>query len=173
MPSSTPSVVVRRATRADLPTLGRLGASLVRQHHRFDPDRFLAPQPNVESGYAWFLGTQLDEPECVLLAAEVDGRVVGYAYAGIEPMSWKELRGPAGFIHDVVVDEAARGAGVGTQLMEAAAAWLEEAGAPRVMLWTADQNQAARRLFERIGFRATMIEMTRERRTPLPPSVGE
>jgi predicted GNAT family acetyltransferase len=31
------------------------------------------------------------------------------------------------------------------------------------MLWTAERNAAARRLFEGLGFRATMIEMTRER----------
>jgi len=33
---------------------------------------------------------------------------------------------------------------------------------PRVMLGTAAQNENARRLFERRGFRATMIEMTLE-----------
>jgi GNAT superfamily N-acetyltransferase len=163
--SSSPPVTIRRATRADLPALGPLGAHLVRLHHSFDRNRFLAPQANVEEGYAWFLGTQLDQPGVVILVAEREGRVIGYAYAGLEPMSWKELRGPAGFIQDVVVAEPERGAGVGTQLMEAAARWLEEAGAPRVMLWTAAPNQPARRLFERLGFRATMIEMTRERRS--------
>jgi GNAT superfamily N-acetyltransferase len=162
--SSLSPVTIRRATRADLPALGPLGAQLVRLHHAFDPDRFLAPRPNVEDGYAWFLGTQLGEPGVVILVAERDGRVIGYAYAGLEPMSWKELRGPAGFIQDVVVAEPERGAGIGTQLMEAAARWLEEAGAPRVMLLTAAQNQPARRLFEHLGFRPTMIEMTRERR---------
>jgi RimJ/RimL family protein N-acetyltransferase len=30
------------------------------------------------------------------------------------------------------------------------------------MLWTAEQNLAAQRLFEQAGFRRTMIEMTRE-----------
>jgi hypothetical protein len=30
------------------------------------------------------------------------------------------------------------------------------------MLWTAEQNTAASRLFLRLGFRRTMIEMTRE-----------
>jgi hypothetical protein len=32
------------------------------------------------------------------------------------------------------------------------------------MLWTAERNPTAQRLFERLGFRRTMIEMTRERR---------
>jgi RimJ/RimL family protein N-acetyltransferase len=40
--------------------------------------------------------------------------------------------------------------------------WLHRRGAPRVVLWTADRNSAAQRLFERLGFRRTMIEMTKE-----------
>lgn len=35
--------IVRRATDADLPALGRLGASLVRMHYAFDRERFMAP----------------------------------------------------------------------------------------------------------------------------------
>jgi hypothetical protein len=31
------------------------------------------------------------------------------------------------------------------------------------MLWTAEQNPVAQQLFARLGFRRTMIEMTRER----------
>jgi len=90
--------------------------------------------------------------------------VLGYVYAGLEPMSWKELREPAGFIHDVVVAEPARRQGIGARLLEEAASWLESHGAPRLMLWTAELNQPAQRLFVRLGFRRTMIEMTRERR---------
>ena len=82
---------------------------------------------------------------------------------GWSPGPGKTLRDAAGFIHDVVVTPEARGGGAGTRLLEAAAEWLEAAGAPRVMLATAHRNQNARRLFERLGFRPTMIEMTRER----------
>jgi ribosomal protein S18 acetylase RimI-like enzyme len=157
-------LVIRLAESRDLPALGRLGAKLVRAHHGFDPLRFMAPMPETEGGYAWFLGTQLEEPDVVIYVAEQAGAVVGYVYAGLEPQSWKELRDPAGFIHDVVVDEPARGHGIATHLVEAAASWLEEHGAPRVLLWTAERNPGAQRLFERAGFRRTMIEMTRERR---------
>ena len=158
--SGPPSI--RRATRGDLEVLGRLGAELVRVHHGFDPARFMAPHGDAAGGYAWFLGTELDNADAVVLVAERSGRVVGYAYAGLEPQSWKELRDPAGFIHDVVVEAAERQHGIATRLVEAAAQWLEERGAPRVMLWTAELNGPAQRLFARRGFRRTMIEMTRE-----------
>lgn len=160
--------IIRPAERQDLPALGRLGASLVRSHHAFDPERFLAPGDDVEEGYAWFLGSQLLEPDVLVLVAEREGTVVGYVYAALEPRSWKELRDAAGFIHDVVVDESARSQGIGRRLVDAAVVGLVERGAPRILLWTAQRNDGAQRLFERLGFRRTMVEMTREAGVPRP-----
>jgi ribosomal protein S18 acetylase RimI-like enzyme len=156
------AIAIRRATKNDLPALGRLGALLLRTHHQFDPLRFMAPGSHPEEGYAWFLGTQLSEDDVVVFVAERGSSVVGYVYAGLEPQSWKELRDACGFVHDVVVDESGRRGGVATALMDAAINWLRDRGAPRVVLWTAQKNDGAQRLFDRLGFRRTMIEMTRE-----------
>lgn len=159
---SEPTFHVRPATPRDLPAVGRMGAALLRDHYAFDRQRFLAPRGDSEAGYAAFLGSQLHRDDTFVAVAERDGQVVGYVYAGIEPLSWKELRDEAGFIHDVYVLESARGHGVATALTEAAARWLADHGMPRVILWTAAPNAIARRLFSRLGFRETMIEMTRE-----------
>lgn len=156
------AVHVRRATPADLPALGRLGAHLMRVHYAFDRRRFIAPTGNPEAGYAQFLGTQIDAADATVLVAERGGAIVGYVYAGIEPFSWKELREAAGFVHDIVVDAAERRTGVAGALMDAAIAWVEAQGVRSVMLWTAAPNDGAQRLFERLGFRRTMIEMTRD-----------
>jgi len=165
------NVTIRRATRLDLPALGRMGALLMRTHYAFDQKRFLAPGDNAADGYAWFLGEQLkDDVNCIVLVAEVPfdsaqgkgGDVIGYVYAALEPISWKELRDACGFIHDILVEEHGRRHGVATALMEAAMAWLKERGAPRVVLGTAEQNEGAQRLFARLGFRRTMVEMTKE-----------
>ena len=160
--SSAPQTIVRRARREDLPALGRLGASLLREHYQIDPQRFISPGDDPEGGYAWFLGTELSNPDVAVFVAERDATVVGYAYVGLEPQSWKDLREAAGYIHDVVVDPNARRHGVATALMDAGLAWLRERGAPRVVLTTAEQNESAQRLFAKLGFRRTMIEMTRE-----------
>jgi GNAT superfamily N-acetyltransferase len=155
-------LAIRRAEARDLQAVGRLGARLLRDHHEFDRLRFMAPRGNTEDGYAWFLGTQLQRDDAAVFVAERDAQVVGYVYAGIEPQSWKELREEAGFIHDVYVDDTARRCGVATALVEAAATWLAERGMPRIVLWTAAPNEAARCFFKRLGFRHTMTEMTRE-----------
>jgi ribosomal protein S18 acetylase RimI-like enzyme len=157
-----PGVVIRPAAPADLAAAGRLGAHLVRVHHEFDPQRFIAATPETEHGYGWFLESQLGKPDVVVLVAERDGEVIGYTYAGVEGNDYMALRGPAGVLYDIVVDPAQRGSGVGRMLLEATVAALGERGAPRVILSTAERNEAAQRLFARAGFRRTMVEMTRE-----------
>jgi ribosomal protein S18 acetylase RimI-like enzyme len=156
------AVTVRRGEQRDREALGQLGAMLMRTHYDFDPQRFLAPGEAVESGYAAFLGSVLRSDDAAVFVAEEDTEVIGYVYVALEPLSWKELRGPAGFIHDIAVRDAFRRSGAATELLRTATDWLRERGAPRVVLWTAAPNEAAQRLFRRAGFRDTMVEMTME-----------
>jgi ribosomal protein S18 acetylase RimI-like enzyme len=156
--------VIRALTPADLPAVAHLAAQLVRYHHALDPQRFLLVEP-VEQGYARFFAAELEDPRAVLLAA-VSGdadAIVGYAYGRFEPRDWNLLLDAHGALHDVLVAEEARGGGTGEALVRAMCARLEALGAPRVVLSTAVQNVTAQALFERVGFRKTMIEMTREK----------
>lgn len=160
--SHAPTVTIRPAVRADLPTIGRLGALLVQLHHAFDPQRFITAAPDTDRFYAEFIESQLGEPKVVILVAELRGEVVGYAYAGVEGIDYMALRGPAGAVYDIVVDPAYREQGVGRLLLDATLSALAELGMPRVVLSTAERNEPAQRLFASAGFRRTMIEMTRE-----------
>jgi ribosomal protein S18 acetylase RimI-like enzyme len=154
--------VIRRALRSDLPSLGRLGALLVEAHHALDAQRFLAATERTPAGYASFLGTRLEDPDAAILVADHEGDVVGYAFAEVEGYDYMSLRAPAGVLHDVVVDAPYRGRGIARLLVDAALAYLKSRGAPRVVLSTAERNQPAQHLFASMGFRRTMIEMTRE-----------
>ena len=154
--------VIRRATRADIAALGRLAALLVRAHYDFDAKRFIAPSPETPQRYGDFLGAQLAKKDAFVIVAELADGVVGYAYAGLEGYDYMALRGPAGALYDIVVDPEHRGHGIGRRLLDAVLAELANRGAPRVVLSTADRNATAQHLFERAGFRRTMIEMTRE-----------
>jgi len=159
---SAAAIKIRPAAQADLTAIGELGALLVRTHHDFDPKRFLPATSRTADQYGSFLGSQLDEPNIVILVADKDGKVLGYTYAGVEGNDYMSLRGPAGVLYDIVVDPAHRNHGVGRMLLDATLDALEARGAPRVVLSTAEQNHSAQRLFDRAGFRRTMIEMTRE-----------
>ena len=161
-PAPTPTIVIRPATSADVPAIGRLGALLVRTHHDFDPQRFIAASERTAEGYGSYLGSQLRKRDVIVLVAEEKGEVLGYTYAGIEGFDYMSLRGPAGVLYDIVVDPAHRKHGLGRLLLDATLAALTEKGAPLVLRYTAERNEPAQRLFAHAGFRRTMIEMTRE-----------
>jgi ribosomal protein S18 acetylase RimI-like enzyme len=156
-----PDLLVRPAAAADMPAVARLAARLVRFHHALDPRRFMCQEP-IEPGYERWLRQELADAEAVILVAERAGAIAGYAYGRLEGRDWMSLLDAHGALHDVLVDEGARGAGIGAALVEAMCARLLALGASRVVLHTAATNEAAQRLFAGHGFRPTMIEMTRE-----------
>ena len=153
---------IRPARDTDAARLGELGAMLVELHHGFDADRFVAPTPDTARGYGRFLVSQIDRDGVLVLVAEDADGVWGYVYGAMEGADWMALRGPAGAVYDLVVDPTRRREGLGRRLLNEALAFLEQRGAPRIVLSTAQQNDAAQSLFAALGFRRTMIEMTRE-----------
>jgi ribosomal protein S18 acetylase RimI-like enzyme len=153
--------------REDLEAVAVLAGKLVRQHMAFDPARFLQ-LPNPEAGYARYFASELASDQVVLRVGELvaeggaPAKLVGYAYARKEPRSYNELLDACGKLHDIWVEPEARGAGLGEALVREVFAELRARGAPRVVLLTAVQNASAQRLFTKLGFRTTMLEMTRE-----------
>ena len=159
-------MTIRPAAAADWPAVGTLAAELVRAHHAFDRSRFFHPDKLRADVYTSHLRQEIDHGHAVVLVADVNGEIAGYVFAGIEPESWKELRYEAGYVHDLVVEERFRHRGLGRALIESAVNWFGARNITRVMLWSAAQNADAQKLFRRVGFRPTMIEMTLDQRTP-------
>jgi ribosomal protein S18 acetylase RimI-like enzyme len=90
----------------------------------------------------------VDSQATTLLAARLDGKIVGFLALVMFPI-------PTGFrawIEDVIVDEAARGRGIGEALTKKALDLAEAAGARTVDLTTRPHREAAGRLYERVGF---------------------
>jgi ribosomal protein S18 acetylase RimI-like enzyme len=80
----------------------------------------------------------------------------------MEPPSFVELRGEAGWIHDLYVLECGRGTGVGGELLDEGVESLKQRGARSVMLSVSPLNDAGHHLFRSRGFENTMLEMTRQ-----------
>lgn len=150
---------VRRATREDLGVAASLAARLVRQHHDADPGRFFLPD-NVEQGYTYWFGRELGRQEAVVLVALSGEALVGYCYGTLEGRNWNLLLDQHGAIHDLYVHEEMRRRGTGRRLLEAMLKELQALGARRVVLSTMVNNTVAQKLFEQVGFRPTMLEMT-------------
>lgn len=137
---------IRRARLSALADAPHAFASTLEREADLDADSW---QQRVASG-AWFIAREAGEP--VGLVAGVTDRETG---------------GP--HLVAMWVDPSVRGRGVGQALVEAVRDWAAASAADRLILWVADGNDSARRLYERCGFVDT------GRRQPLPsdPSVGE
>ena len=85
-----------------------------------------------------------------LFVARVDGTIVG----SLTLVLYRIPTGLKAWIEDVVVDEAARGHGVGAALNLAALDEARRRGAKAVSLTSRPSRAAANRLYQRIGFSA-------------------
>jgi ribosomal protein S18 acetylase RimI-like enzyme len=83
-----------------------------------------------------------------LLIARFDGKIAGTLSLVMFPIP----TGLRAWIEDVIVDEAARGQGIGQILTVEALRIAEEAGARTVDLTSRPSREAAGRLYERVGF---------------------
>jgi ribosomal protein S18 acetylase RimI-like enzyme len=95
-----------------------------------------------------------------LLIARIDGEIVGTLTLVTFPIP----TGLRAWIEDVVVDETARGHGVGAALTQAAVALARADGARTVDLTSRPAREAANRLYERLGFQLRDSKVYRLRR---------
>jgi len=84
--------------------------------------------------------------------AELDGERVGCVFCtAADTKNTAQLR-------LLIVEPSARGAGVGTRLVDECLLFARRAGYRRITLWTNDVLVAARRIYERAGFRCDRRE---------------
>lgn len=131
-----PEVVVRVAAERDVAAMAAWTAAVP----------LFAELGMTEAGLAQQLRQALQDPAALLLAAEIEGRAVGFAH-----LLLKGGFGRSGYLKLLSVDEAARTRGVGAALMaEAESRLLRPNG---LFLLCTHTNAVARRFYERLGYR--------------------
>ena len=94
------------------------------------------------------LAEMIASPASDVLVARVDGRIVGT----LTLVVFRIPTGVRAWIEDVVVDDSARGHGVGEALNQFALDLARSKGAKTVDLTSRPSREAANRLYQRIGF---------------------
>ena len=151
------AVAIRRAMRKDARTIAGFALKLFDQHRQYDSRRF-AEIASIE-GAEKFYGSQTENKNAAVLVAELENKIVGFAYLAYEAMDYSNLLENAVWLHDLYVDETARRQNAGSLLIEEAVKIAEKFGADKLMLSAAAKNLYARDFFERGGFKETMVEM--------------
>ena len=147
------SVVIRDATGEDARAIAEVHVASWRWAYRDQLPQGLLDGLSVDDREAmwtaWFLGP---EPRAaVLVACEVDGRVVGFANAG--PSRDEGSAGNTGELRAIYVLKEVQGTGVGTRLLDAAEERLRTARFDRATLWVLETNDLGRRFYEKAGWR--------------------
>lgn len=151
------SVLVRRANLDDAQKVGELAYKLAVQHRKYDAKRFsIFAEPEQ---MAQFYGRQTKATDAAVLVAELEKEIVGFAYLEYEDRNYAGLLENAVWLHDIYIEEAARGKNVGKLLIESSAETAQQLGANKLMLSVAAKNEFARNFFENQGFKPTMFEM--------------
>ena len=151
------AVVVRRATREDAKKIAEFSVALAEQHYGYDQVRFT--RLITQDGAVAYYGGRTDSENAAVLVAEIDGRVVGFAYMEYEPVLYAELATEVAWLHDIYVEPNAQGSGAGRELLDAIKSEAQRLGANKVLLSVSVKNESAQQFFERSGFRTTMHEM--------------
>ncbi|MBK8482281.1 MAG: GNAT family N-acetyltransferase [Proteobacteria bacterium] len=160
--SSDPALTLRRAEQVDWPALRSLWQELDRTHGELQPGFFRAPP--LARAQREFVA-RLADPTQALLVAERAGVVLGAVRLQVfdTPRSgWARAR-RRGYLDDLIVAVGARRAGVGERLLAAAIEACRERGADQVVLTVWQGNDAADRIYRRLGFsvvnRALALEL--------------
>jgi GNAT superfamily N-acetyltransferase len=152
------TAIIRRAKAGDERSVAEFAIRLFEQHIAYDPERFsiFATIEGAESFYR----SQFDTKDSAVLVAEIDNEVVGFAYIERDERNYPQLLENGAWLHDLYVDESSRSEGVGKALISAASDEAKRMGAEKLLLSVAAKNSTAQQVFERAGFRRTMVEMT-------------
>lgn len=127
---------IRTSTRDDAAEVHRLTTQLGYQ--------------TTEDGVRSRLDRFADDDDHRVLVATADGLVCGWIHVSlrtsVESGTWAEILG-------FVVDESARGRGIGRQLLQAASGWAAGRGVERMRVRSQVVREQAHRFYEAHGFR--------------------
>jgi GNAT superfamily N-acetyltransferase len=162
-PPPANGVIIRRATRADIPVMAQLDVELPAHQSlapTFSTGRIRTFEENVAE---W--ETDFDDPDFTYFVAERDGAVIGSA-VGCALEKSNSHTGPArpdhaGFLGFAAVLPAARGAGAGRALGEAVLDWSAQTGFDSVVTDWRVTNLLSSRAWPALGFAESFLRLHR------------
>ena len=152
----------------EIPELREAFLSLHDHHRRISLVALTEPDERAWSARVATYRQYFDERRALLHVARVDERCRGYAFTVLHDGSDDTFPMGAGYaeLYTLAVLPEYRGAGIGTSLLDAVDAVLEERGIPHLTVAVMASNEAAIRLYRRRGLQPGELIMYRVRSAP-------
>lgn len=150
-------ITVRPAANADIPRLVGLYGEMEREQTERKP--IWALTDGLDERFDMSLFHAMSRDESWVLVGEIDGVVVGFAWATVEPMLDRAGGARIGRIRLIYTEPDARGVGVGHEMLEALLAIFRDIDIGYFDAPVGPGQRAAKNFFEAHGFAARSIIM--------------
>ena len=149
---------IRFAETRDIPGMIDLLQQVGEVHHRIRPDLFRAGAQKYDEAA---LNALLTDPNRPILAAEIEGKLVGYAFCILQVTENDPVLCDRKvlYIDDLCVEETLRGQGIAGALYERVLEYARELGCDAVTLNVWCGNENAMKFYEHRGMRPRKIYM--------------
>lgn len=151
-------MTIRFACEKDIPEMIDLLLQVGQVHHEIRPDLFRAGAQKYDEAALKRLLADATRP---ILAADVDGKMIGYAFCILQETKNDPVLCDRKvlYIDDLCVDADVRGAGVAAALYDRAVSYAKELGCNAVTLNVWCGNDRAMRFYEKSGLKPQKIGM--------------
>jgi GNAT superfamily N-acetyltransferase len=149
-------MLIRKAKLKDLHQVSKHAVSMLKYHHTLDP--YFAPAKNVQEVYQKFFKKCIYSKNKLLLVAEENNKIVGYALGALG------LRAPVfqirkvGLINDVFVEKDFRKLGLAKQFLLELNKWFKSKKLKHVELTVHSENEIGKKAWAKSGFKGYMIK---------------
>jgi ribosomal protein S18 acetylase RimI-like enzyme len=147
------TIVIRKATVADIETLLQFEQALVDTERAFDPT--LKPHPN----HYYNIKQMIEDPIVELVVAESKGQLIGCGYARIEKAKDYLRHDKHAYLGFMYVDPQWRGKNINQMIIENLKQWAIAQGITEMRLEVYGDNLAAIKAYEKVGFSKLIIQM--------------
>ena len=132
---------IRRAEQKDAPHISKIIRSLG-YFSQIESDPLEVTLERVENHLKMCIE---NDSHSIYVAEDSKGKIVGYG--SIHWLPYLILNGPEGYLSELFVDEASRGHGIGSQILEVIKAEARSRGCARLMLLNLQKRESYQRRF--------------------------
>ncbi|MBZ4192389.1 GNAT family N-acetyltransferase [Niabella beijingensis] len=149
-------LVIRAAVAADAEILLEFESGIIKAERPFDN--------SLREGeiHYYDLLELIRSPRATVLLAVTEHEIIGSGYAKILPAKPYQKYKEYAYLGFMYVKPAFRGQGVSQKILEALIAWVKTTGVTEVRLNVYDENTAAKKAYQKFGFRPNLLEMRLE-----------
>ncbi len=150
-------MIIRRAKEEDIAYIMRLLGQILNLHAKLRPDIFV---PNMSKFREEDVIRKISDDDKPIFVAELDGRVVGYAFTEIKVYSEdfhqkiREMK-----VDDLCVDESMRGKRIGEEMFAFLKEEAKRLGCYEIWLNVWEGNEAAKNFYKKQGMKIKSYQM--------------